>query len=128
MQFLDSVFLFFRSKLYFSMQSLFIVLYFCPSSNTLDRQDSPSEPLISILARLFATNHWMINEAVISTDGTELLVFDARTEMQDRWLNPSVSGHRTLMHSHAISRSLACLAAITRNAHGSQFEFRNVRG
>lgn len=52
-----------------------------------------------------------------------LLAFIRRTET-----SLSIFVHRTPTHSHAISRSLACLAGITRNTHGSQFEFRRVEG
>lgn len=76
---------------------------------------------------IFMTNHRITNEAIIRADGTlhGLFVFVRETEMGIRL---SAFTGRTPTHSHAISRSLACLAGITRNAHGSQFEFRSVEG
>lgn len=75
------------------------------------------------------TNHRITNEPIIRADGTDftwiLFVFVRETEMGTRL---SAFTGRTPTHSHAISRSLACLAGITRNAHGSQFEFRSVEG
>lgn len=103
---------------YFSMRSLFT-----SHLSQHARQDSLGMPLFSTL---FARNHhWMTNEAVISTDGTDF-------SCEDRNGRPfgsfGIRASHSWTHSHAISRSLACLAAITRNAHGSQFEFRSVRG
>lgn len=88
------------------------------------------QPLVFGLTKLFVTDHRMTNEAVFRADGTSGLYMNRLLEgrRQTEKADLSVSAHRTPTHSHAISRSLACLTGITRNAHGSQFEFRSVGG
>jgi len=74
------------------------------------------------------TDHRMTNETVFQVDGTNELYVIAYWKDGDEECRLSVSARRTPTHSHAISCSLACLTGITRNAHGSQFEFRIVGG
>lgn len=101
------------------------LFFFLPQRRTPDKNS-----FISFLSLfLLVTNHRMTNKDCYLSGKNRLSVdYSCLLEGQGRRTGLSASTRRTRMHSHAISRSLACLAGITRNAHGSQLEFRSVGG